>query len=494
MLSEEEREIAIARDRETTAQYFSNSLASKISLPKLYPLQQQIKSEAARFNVICLGRRAGKTYLSVHLLLETALAGYPAGWFTPEHKDALEVWAQLDRTLRGVATKINASEKRIELPNGGVIECWTMEHNEDAGRSRKYKRVIIDEAAKAPLLKKAWQEAIRPTLTDYQGDAWFPSTPKGLNYFFELYQKGVDPLDTLWKAWQLPSKVNPFLPLGEIDIAQADSPELVFQQEYLAEFISSDGAVFRNVDAVLTSRPATPRAHSGHVVVAGVDLAQKHDFTACSIYCVTCNREVYLDRWNKLGWEFQRGRLLQLLLLWKVQYALIELNSIGGPNFEALYALAPRELSLAGFETTSKTKPGLIQQTALEVEREACSFLPDAVGKFELLAYECELTAVGYPKYGAPEGGYDDTVIARCLAIEAKRRNPLPPETAFARAIKQYREEVQETVAVTAGFRTFDNDYHQREAAAKADRLAEIQDAIEMEESSAWERAWDGLQ
>ena len=70
----------------------------------------------------------------------------------------------------------------IELPNGGLVEVWTLE-NEDAGRGRKYKRAIVDEAAMVAKLKSSWEESIRPTLTDMEGDAWFLSTPKGLNYF-----------------------------------------------------------------------------------------------------------------------------------------------------------------------------------------------------------------------------------------------------------------------------------------------------------------------
>lgn len=34
-----------------------------------------------------------------------------------------------------------------------------------------------------PGVEQAWQESIRPTLTDLLGSAWFLSTPKGQNYF-----------------------------------------------------------------------------------------------------------------------------------------------------------------------------------------------------------------------------------------------------------------------------------------------------------------------
>lgn len=416
--------LAEARAREAVLVGVSGGLP--VDLPELYPLQQQIKDEATRFNVLCIGRRAGKTYLSTHLILETACAGYPAAWFVPDYKVAIEAWRDIVRPVRHVATKINATERRIELPNGGVIEVWTLE-NEDAGRGRKYKRVVVDEAAMAPRLKEAWENAIRPTLTDLQGDAWFPSTPKGLNYFYDLFQRGLDPEQSEWKSWQLPSSVNPFLPESEIEAIRLELPELAYKQEILAEFLSGDGAVFRNVDACLTAGPTTTLEHEGHYLVAGVDWARQHDFTAISVICCDCEREVYLDRFNQIGWDFQRARLLSTVEAWGIRDVLVETNSIGSPNLEALYYAAPKGVTVHGFETTSKSKPKLIQSLALAFERSRLRWLPDPVARHELIAYEATVTESGYVRYGAPEGGWDDTVIARALAYRnAKQRMPRP--------------------------------------------------------------------
>jgi hypothetical protein len=400
----------------------ADSGALALDLPPLYPLQQQIKDEAARFNVLCIGRRAGKTYLSTRLILETVQAGFPAAWFVPDYKVAIEAWRDIVRPLKAVATKVNATERRIELPNGGVVEIWTLE-NEDAGRGRKYKRVVVDEAAMAPRLKLAWENAIRPTLTDMQGDAWFPSTPKGLNYFYELFQRGVDPAQPDWKSWQLPSSVNPFLPQSEIDAIRLEVPELTFKQEILAEFLSGDGAVFRNVDTCLTAPETTPDAHNGHLLVAGIDWAKQHDFTSVSVICCHCRAEVALDRFNQIGWALQRGRVLSLLNKWNVEHALAELNSIGSPNLEALQEFLPDNRIVAGFDTTAKSKPKLIQDLALCFERAEAQWLPDQTARHELIAYEATITESGYTKYSAPEGGWDDTVIARALAWKVAMAN-----------------------------------------------------------------------
>lgn len=424
----------------------------EIALPSLYPVQQRIKDEGQRFNVLDIGRRAGKTFLGIHLALETAAAGEPVGWFAPSYKYVLEVWRDLVRPVSAIATKVNATERRIELPNGGSIEVWTLE-NEDAGRGRKYKRAIVDEAAMVPKLKSSWEESIRPTLTDLQGDAWFLSTPKGLNYFYDLFQRGQDPLTYPdWQSWQMPSSVNPFLPASEIEAIRVELPELAFKQEILAEFLSGDGAVFRNVDACLTATPTEPGAHAAHYVVAGVDWARQHDFTAISVICCHCEQELALDRFNQIGWEFQRARVLALLEKWHVNHATIETNSIGSPNLEALSSDASDSIGLHGFETTAKSKPKMIQGLALAFEKNVVRWLPDPVARHELIAYEATITESGHVKYGAPEGQWDDTVIARALAYRGAKGN-IPMELTASELREQKlpeslrAEALQETLA-----------------------------------------------
>lgn len=401
-----------------------------VPLPSLYPKQEEIKAAAKRYNILDIGRRAGKTYLGVHLALEAASKGQLVGWFSPTYKYLLDVWRDLERPSKGIASRINATERRIEFPNGGIVEAWTLE-NSDAGRGRRYHLAIVDEAAMVGNLMAAWNESIRPTLSDWKGSAWFLSTPKGLNFFHDLYLRGQDSENYPdWTSWMLPSGVNPFLPAGEIEEARKSLPEMTFRQEYLAEFISADGAVFRNVDAVLTAPPSSPADHKGHFLVAGVDWGRTHDFTAISIFCCHCGYEVALDRFNQIGWEFQRGRLLALCETWGVRELCVETNSIGSPNLEALRKRLPDNMYAVGFETTSKTKGPMVQALALAIEQEKLKLIHDPISRHELVSYEAEVLPSGYTRYGAPVGGWDDTVIARCLVWhKARHRTPYPIST-----------------------------------------------------------------
>lgn len=381
-----------------------------IRLAKLHEGQARIEHEAKRFNIVCCGRRWGKTKYGIRKLIEPALHGYPVAWFAPTHKMMAEVWRELVRTVQPLILIKNAQDHRIELVTGGLIELWSLE-NFDSIRGRKYKRAIIDEAAMVAALSEAWQAVIRPTLTDLHGDLFMLSTPKGRNFFWECYQRGLDELRPEWACWQLPTSTNPYIDPAEIAAARSELPEDIFRQEYLAAFLEDEGTVFRQVRA-----RATEQAHAPYesVLVMGVDWAQQHDFTVLSIIDARTGKQVTLDRFNQISWEIQRGRLRSLAEHWKVALIVAELNSIGSPNVEALQA---EGLPIIGFETTASSKPPLIESLALAFERGEIGIIDDAVQIAELEAYERTVSPLtGRGRYHAPANLHDDCVMALALA------------------------------------------------------------------------------
>jgi hypothetical protein len=158
----------------------------EIRIPKPHKNQDFILKNAKRFNLVKCGRRFGKTTIIKKLCKPALKDAHFIAIFTPTYKDVSEVWKDLNNVFYPAIKKKNEQLKQIELKSGGIIDFWSMD-DPNSGRGRKYHRVIMDEFAKAKNNKEAWQETIRPTLTDFKGDAWFLSTPKGKNnYFFQL--------------------------------------------------------------------------------------------------------------------------------------------------------------------------------------------------------------------------------------------------------------------------------------------------------------------
>jgi len=218
-----------------------SSVSIDFTLKELHPKQQYIIDNAGRFNHLRCGRRFGKTTL-IDELSTPALDGWPIGIWFPTYKDLSEVWKELKKTYKDIIFRKDEQLKQIELVTGGIIDFWSME-DPDSGQGRKYKRAIIDESAKAAKLYQAWENTIRPTLTDYKGDAFILSRPKGKNNgFFKLEEKHKQ-FDN-WKFFHFTTYDNPHIDPAEIEEAKAQLDDITFRQEYMAEYVDANDKPF----------------------------------------------------------------------------------------------------------------------------------------------------------------------------------------------------------------------------------------------------------
>jgi phage FluMu gp28-like protein len=369
--------------------------------------------------VLACGRRWGKTTLGLDRLIHPALDGYPVGWFSPTYKMLADVWREAVRLLKPIASRINSQEHRLEMITGGLLDMWSLDAP-DVARGRKYRRVVIDEAAMVPALEEAWNAVIRPSLADYAGDAWFCSTPKGFNYFHTLFTYGQDQTRSDWASWQMPTTANPFIPVSEVEEMRATLPERIFAQELLAQFLDDAGGIFRKVMAAATA-PEQKAAIDGHRYAMGVDWGKHSDFTVITVIDVTTRQEAFKDRFNQIDYALQRQRLMALQSRFHCKPIIAEKNSMGEPIIEQLQ----REgLPVEAFTTTNASKAEAIEALVLAFEKDEIKILPDAVTIAELQAYEAERLPSGMLRYGAPEGMHDDTVMSLALAWQAVAHPP----------------------------------------------------------------------
>ncbi len=394
----------------------------RIELPRPHAGQARVLAEVKRFNVLACGRRFGKTTFGINRLTGPALEGYPVGWFSPNYKLMLEVWRDFIRVMRPVTARSNLQDRRIELITGGLIEFWSLTDS-DAGRSRKYKRIAIDEAAKVRDLDTAWNQAIRPTLADLKGDADFYSTPRGQDFFKRLFDRGQDPEEHEWACWQMPTSTNPFIDAAEIEELRKQLPERVYEQEILARFLDSSGGVFRGVrECVDSGRTQPDQPKPGVMYCGGCDLARSEDFTVVTVLDPS-GRQVYLERFNQISWERQ---IAAIHAIWKKYPGTYVMDStgVGDPIFEATRKAG---VNVKPYQFTNASKTELIDGLALAIERGHVRLMDVPVQENELLAYEYKITPGRNVTMSAPEGGHDDTVIALALArwAQGKPRVPL---------------------------------------------------------------------
>ena len=118
-------------------------MPTAVQLRRPHPAQSKIIREQKRFNVVCCGRRFGKTTLGQDRMIHPALTGKPTGWFSPTYRSPTH--GSLSSTLHPITARRSDSEHRLELRGGGVIEAWSLD-NPDSGRGRAYACVVVDEA------------------------------------------------------------------------------------------------------------------------------------------------------------------------------------------------------------------------------------------------------------------------------------------------------------------------------------------------------------
>jgi hypothetical protein len=421
---------------------------------QLHVAQQQIIDEARRFNVADCGRRFGKSILGQRLIAETLLTGEPCSWMSPSYRSLGDAWRDLKRILAPIVVEKNEQERRLEVNTGGVLECWSLE-NPDAPRGRKYKRVVVDEAAMVRYLGEAWEAVIKPTLLDLLGDAWFLSTPKGANFFKTMYNWGQDPQRfPEWKSWCMPTTANttiPHLP-AEIEKERREKPERIFRQEYLAEFIDDAGGVFRGVEACATLEyigdgpwyaaevgadgELTPRdIPLDHQYVIGIDWGKHNDFTVLAVIDVVTRELVALDRFNQIDYTLQLKRLKSLARTFSTRTLIPERNSIGEPLIEQLKLDG---YSVQAWTATNASKAEAIDALTLAFEKQELTIMRVPVLVDELQAYEAERLPSGLLRYSAPEGYHDDCVMALALAWQGASVKPVPQDEAYGISYVEY--------------------------------------------------------
>jgi hypothetical protein len=245
------------------------------------------------------GRRWGKSALGTCVAVSRSTQGQPVGFFAPDYKRLSEIYTEIAGILAPVTTQASQNAGMIRLRTGGQVEFWTLE-DDNAGRSRKYKTVLLDEAAFGKdNLTDIWERSIEPTLFDYSGTALVMSNTNGIseeNFFWRICNM---PEKYNFSQYHAPTHDNPLLPLiraGETHEAwlvrraeafatlEREKPPLVYAQEHLANFVDFSGAAFFNRDKLLLNGAPVPDPGMVDVIFATIDTAvkdgQEHDSTA----------------------------------------------------------------------------------------------------------------------------------------------------------------------------------------------------------------------
>jgi hypothetical protein len=288
-----------------------NPARTVISLGKMHTGQIQAHQalKPYRYKVLRCGRRFGKTEFGKIWISQGLVQGWECAWLAPQHKIWSEAYVEIKDILRPLWDSGSMGSSVIRLRNGGRLDFWTL-GNEIAGRSRRYRRVVIDEAAFTKngdnkidgSMMEIWEKAIKPTLFDYEGEVLVCSNSAGKNPDNFFYNICTDPKYGFGE-YHATTRDNPTLPKRAPDESLSvwserrdqllaglikDNDPLVYQQEYLAEFVDWAGVAFFARDKLLENGQPIPYPKRCDVVFAVIDTASKtgteHNATAVTFF------------------------------------------------------------------------------------------------------------------------------------------------------------------------------------------------------------------
>lgn len=212
----------------------------------LLPWQQEVFKDSTRFKVVAAGRRCGKSRLAATTLIIEALKCPPGSavlYVAPTNGQARQIiWDVLMDIGREVIANSHVNQMDITMINGAKIYVRGADRP-DTLRGVSLTYAVLDEVA--DIKPEAWEQVIRASLSDKKGRAIFIGTPKGRNWFYDLFKLGQNETDPDWKSWHFTTKDNPLIDPGEIESAKKTLSSFAFKQEYLASFDNAGSDVFK---------------------------------------------------------------------------------------------------------------------------------------------------------------------------------------------------------------------------------------------------------
>lgn len=395
----------------------------------LYPKQAEIANAIvnsdALYHTIDAGRQTGKSYLCKQLLLYFAINNpkWQIMYVSMTYSACNKVFKELLNGIKeyGLIRSFNRKENSIILINGSEIYFKSYQRC-DLIRGYSIDALIIDEAAFCP--DEDFMKVLRPTLAVRGKKCILCSSPRGYNWFKDMYDSGVRG-DKGYKSYFANYKSCPYSNIEEVMDAKSKLPNKIFRAEYEGEFIEGGMSAFSNYENCVNIDLNYGK------VVAGIDVGRQSDYTVLTI--MNGKRVVYMERWRTDTWENIKNKIIAACKQYKPIYTYVEVNGIGDVFYEILQK-GWREANLIGtlapWITTNQTKNNAVEQLIDDFNNRNIS-LSDKISEFKELMYELGNFEATYSKsnrcitYAARGQGKDDMVMSLAICNYNAKKNLL---------------------------------------------------------------------
>ncbi len=361
------------------------------------------------FIVAIIGRQFGKTIISENMAIYWALnnSHTKTYWVSPTDSQAQKVYKEIKEALidSGAikSSKAPKGDTEIIFKNGSKI-LFRSAASEDSLRGESVHYMILDEAA---FIKKETIDSILMPMLNVTGrKCLFISTPKGKNYLYDFYKKGLS--EKKWKSIRYSTYDSPFANDELIDMFRNTLPDKLFKQEIEAQFIDSS-SIFNNLNDVMILDKEEPNASKNYY--GGIDIGIVNDATVLTVLDDNGNMVNYY-RWEKLESPEIISEIIRLNKKWNFKKILIENNNQGLPIYQEL----KRKINnIKDFNTNVKTKSEIINRIIYLFNMKEMKVLKDEYLRIELEGFIFKQSN-GNIKFMADNGFHDDCVMSLAIA------------------------------------------------------------------------------
>lgn len=342
------------------------------------------------------------------------------GWIiAPTFPMARQIWRELKYFMpEELVMAKNEADKTMTTVMDGFIEVKSAEDpNSLVGVGLDI--VTITEAARIKHLDEVWA-FVRGRLTSpgrgpggNGGVAFINSTPNVATgaYFRKLWLLGRDrEKNPDWESFHFPTSTNPYIKPEEIEEARRTLPDRIFRQEFLAEFLEGEGAVFTNITKCAKGVIQEPAPNETYVI--GFDPARAVDFSAVAVRD-SKGQVVFLERYTGKPWTWQVNRVEMLAKRYNHAKVIMDRTGLGETLVEAL---AQRGVDVEGVFFTQAVKEQLVNHLAYLMEQEMICYPDESYLIDELTDYSYSVSPSGKISYGNKDG-HDDAVTALMLCM-----------------------------------------------------------------------------
>jgi hypothetical protein len=384
-----------------------------------HPKQADVHKSSATNRVVVAGRQSGKTLVAIHeesVWAQSAPATWPDAkfpqfwWVTASYKTKGKAWRDFAANVpRDIIRRKHESETWFELGNGSRITMRSADAPESLV-SETLHGLVCDEFCQ--YRSGIWYDQLAPMLATTGGPVIFTGTPKGHNWGYDIYQNATRGIPG-WASFHWTVYDSPYVARQWIEQRRLETPERSWQQEYLAEFLTDGGEVFRNIDGAIR-----PIAQPDDYNVIGFDLARTHDWS--HLYAFNSKGEwIGSRRVGHLDWSVQRIAVIEMTKRLGARKVLVDVSGLQNEGEAVIFDLQNAGVPAEGFRITAESKRALIENLMWRFDMGAISIAIETAEQFR--EFTVEQLDSGYERYSAPEGKHDDEVMAGALGMWALR-------------------------------------------------------------------------